>query len=458
MSTEGPSRPRRSYSRTAFKVKNLAKEYGLSVEVTTDRLRDGGIVLKPGSTRIPDAERARAVLDRAHHRAARKSVQGPPKRAIAALVNVLKRAGLSAHWSSGALIVNDRPVSVVLPRARATPDEVVDATVNAALGDVLLASVTDHLSGRGLPIRAVRRKRGIALATGVHVVAIVSATKAGFAFGPSVSGNFLAPGRHWDELDSRIRELLSKRADASDQTLPARGLRVLLDLPPDVAPEMRELAQVATTLIRDDRSVTFGHTVELRIDGTVIEFLPVSDERGPVEAPFKYRHGDVEVEAALRLRSPGDVLAIAVDSNITDPDIGQAWVVALAAFADLCCSQQTPTRAQAEASPSSNRRARDARTQSTAVTLRRYGKVVVGEAVQPSPATAALLASYVVGHRRRLRHGHEATQDAKRAAQAVGIALQARETWVRPHLRGAPDDIVLRFAWRPPTAISDSLA
>jgi hypothetical protein len=61
--------------------------------------------------------------------------------------------------------------------------------------------------------------------------------------------------------------------------------------------------------------------------------------------------------------------------------------------------------------------------------------------------------SFVAGHRRRLNEGRTASAEACDRARQVGIILHPHETWVRPHTRGIPDGIQMRFLWHAPTEL-----
>jgi hypothetical protein len=61
--------------------------------------------------------------------------------------------------------------------------------------------------------------------------------------------------------------------------------------------------------------------------------------------------------------------------------------------------------------------------------------------------------SFVAGHRRRLNEGRTASAEACDRARQVGIILHPHETWVRPHTRGIPEGIEMRFLWHAPTEL-----
>jgi hypothetical protein len=168
------------------------------------------------------------------------------------------------------------------------------------------------------------------------------------------------------------------------------------------------------------------------------------------------------VAGALRLRTPGDPLAVAVERSV-DPDrAAVAWVLALVAYAQLTCVAPAERDASAPSGGRTWKHARDAsagggRPQSRTAAPTRVGSLVLSASLRPTGQTAALLASYVAGHRRRLRSGRRSSERARRSAEAVGIELGDAETWVRPHTRGVPDDAVLTFAWRPPSEVDRRL-
>lgn len=66
----------------------------------------------------------------------------------------------------------------------------------------------------------------------------------------------------------------------------------------------------------------------------------------------------------------------------------------------------------------------------------------------PLGDTALHLAAFVAGHRLLLAPGWTPSREAIERAALVGIKLGTNETWVRPHVRGAPHDFELRFAWK----------
>jgi hypothetical protein len=230
-------------------------------------------------------------------------------------------------------------------------------------------------------------------------------------------------------------------------------IQVMASLPASIGPGAAAAALAASERIRTQRTLAFGHGVVLRSGEDRIRFEPITSEGGRVEAPFSWSPaGAAPFHAALRLRTPDDPLAIAFRDGVSESELAFAWIVALAAFAELTCvdiiepSRPRLDRAPAVAQPQP-RAGGGARTRRPRGVAR---PSMFSPALQPIGATTQVIASYVAGHRRRLRPGQRSSDEAKAAARAVGIELQPGETWVRPHARGLPDDAELQFSWRIP--------
>jgi len=379
-----------------------------------------------------------------------------PKKTFRTLRRHLTEAGINVEFDGTRVSADGRRIGLVIPRKSASRAEVVGATIYRHFPDLLLTAVAANLSGRGLPVSAIKGKHGIALVAGGRAVAIVGPTQARFAARAPLAANFLIAGMHWTALERVVRTSVARQKPLTPPSAEGdRPSRVVLELPAEVSADARELAQLATALIREDRTVTFGHIVEMRADNTTLRFSPVTDERGPVEAPFVFERPGATVAGALRLRSTRQVLALAVDDATDDEALlTDGWVKALVAFADLTCVPQNLATAPPVAAQRLHGHRRAGRSGPQAARSRQHGKVLFSDTLTPTVATNRLLASYVVGHRRRLKAGQRASDEARRAAEKVGITLRPRETWVRPFLRGAPDDSVLSFTWQPPAALA----
>lgn len=195
----------------------------------------------------------------------------------------------------------------------------------------------------------------------------------------------------------------------------AAPARLLTQLPESLPEDLRKRALDASWRLRRERTLEFGHPVVVRLPDAEIKVEPIP-HAPPARVPYTFRgRGGTTIVGALRLKSQSDPLATESPATASPEDAGHAWATALITYAELTC--------------------------------------VAGSAPEISPAfvpthgTRHILASYVVGHRRRLPDGHSAGDDAKAHAERIGVALGRHETWVRPHARGVPAAAELVFDW-----------
>jgi hypothetical protein len=322
-------------------------------------------------------------------------------------------------------------------------DQVIDRVVSESAADKLLEVTIDELDGRGLPLRAVRGKGGICLLHGSNVVSVIRATRGTFKHREDdIPGNFLVTGKHWQSLRAHVSG--EPRSSLAEQT-------VLTQLPADVPEALALAALSASTRLREERCVEFGHTICLQFTDGFIRFAPIHADRHTVEVPFVYEHDSGHALGALRLRTPGDPLALALAESSGEDVVGEAWVTALRGYADLTCIEHA---AAAETTPtpvtSTNPAPRPAGSASSRRrTLVDAARTLVpySSTLTPTEATRSLLASYVVGHRRQLPAGRQPGEEAREHAKRIGVTLGPGQTWVKPHARGVPDGAELVFAW-----------
>jgi hypothetical protein len=333
--------------------------------------------------------------------------------------------------------------------------EVVDFLVVGQKLDVLLASVQTNLDISGMPLRVAKGARGIEVIRRKSI-ATIRATRASF---PShqknhrdqvVLGDYLRPGPQWAELRRRLAmrypSLDPAGTKTSDEGVPENSV-LLTSLPEDVPPATRAAALEASRRIREERSYDYGeHVVRIAGEGFTLRLRPIRLTHGAVEAPITLaRDGASTIDAALRLRTPTDPLAIAFDESVPKEAAIDAWVVALLCFADLTCAEPPDERTLGSA-----RGSRRSGTTGQRGGHRHSGVSTVGAHLTPTGPNAHV-ASRVAGHRRRLKSGKRCGSQAREFANAVGITLaQTGETWVRPHTRGIPPDIELEFVWSGP--------
>jgi len=342
-------------------------------------------------------------------------------------------------------------------------DELIDQLVMQHAPDALLRAVCEYFDASDLPLYASKGRRGIRLCgQDLRPRAVIQATRARLAIGATIPGDFTADGRHWNWLRHLLlvehsRELGSAPrpvAAVVPSTMPE--VQVLTEFPPAAAPSFRAEALSASARIRTERSLAFDRAVTVEALDYAVRFEPISNRRGPVELPFEYLPtGRTAIRAALRLRTPGDPLALVCPAEMPPSDLADAWGVALLAFAELTCgaelvasrSEPAEPRASTPSGRRGGRRGRIAARRGEGRRVHRRHLSYSSTALEPSVATARFLDSYVAGHRRRLVEGARASDSAKRAAAEVGVDLRPQETWVRPHARGVPEDAELRFRW-----------
>jgi hypothetical protein len=226
---------------------------------------------------------------------------------------------------------------------------------------------------------------------------------------------------------------------------------VLTTLPPELSASARERAIVASARLRVDRRLVPAISVEVPTPNGTLVFEPVDERGNPLELRFIYADAGAKLRAALRLKTPGDPLALRVVEGAAEV-VGRGWAAALIVYAELTCADGVEA-----ASPSDVRTPRLKRPASP--------RLAATERARPSsriaaPAPAAREADVlalrqaieelrsVAGHPRRLAPGARASAEAQRAARAAGIRLPPGHTWVRPHRRGGAAGIRIRWpAW-----------
>ena len=380
--------------------------------------------------------------------------------ALEGVATQARGAGVDAAvTANGALMFEGRRHALPLEVTPSSPafTEWSDVVLVREAGDLMRGHLLRAFRGCRAPLKLRRIDRGFVIMHEGRRAAVVTPNNAVVPGREALRADFLRTGRQWAVLRWRVEDSLGVARGPQPlwlDTMPA----VVTALPETIADRARRAAVNASRRLKEDRTLVFAHTVALRLeDQSTLRFLPLKEPPAPLEAPFVYsREGD-QVEGGLRLRAPGDVLACAISATTDQALIPRAWLTALVAYAALTCVEMhsDPRPAGARAAPlrgdgsrSTVRRA--ARASSSAGA----GSLLPADFV-PTGRTREYLASYVVGHRRRLRPNQRHSDEAERAATAVGIGLRENETWVRPHARGVPDDADLEFTWRTPTSIAE---
>ncbi len=277
---------------------------------------------------------------------------------------------------------------------------------------------------------------------------------------PRLSANFHEPGPHWGLARDFLLALQhGRQPDIGLAPLVLRG-SFSQELPSDLA----ELGLTASTRLRTQRHFAFRNPVKLTATGLLLTFEPIRYRAGGVEVPFRLERSDERpVEAVLRLTGTTDPLAVAFSHESDEAAVLQAWPIALAGFADLTCLEIVSASRQQQ---------RDRRTEQPRgdgpIARTRAGHMVPSRRVRggggfgwssrlsPVGATGELTASFVAGHRRQLHPGQHCGEEALATARSFGIQLRPGETWVKPHERGMPSDVLVELAWRLPPVLADS--
>jgi hypothetical protein len=182
-----------------------------------------------------------------------------------------------------------------------------------------------------------------------------------------------------------------------------------------------------------------------------LTFEPLITGANPLELEFRFERPGGSVEGALRLRRPDDPLTLRVVSGADDTLLGEAWAAALIVYAELTCTELDDAAERSR--PHGDRRLPHHRgsigSKQRAAAPRPIRAVGGNGHVQLLSATSLQEAirqlEAVAGHLRRLRPGTRCSDDARRAAEAAGVALPDGFTWVRPHQRGA--SMTVRVSW-----------
>jgi hypothetical protein len=198
--------------------------------------------------------------------------------------------------------------------------------------------------------------------------------------------------------------------------------------------------------------VAYERPVVLQCDIGELTLLPITVAQTRLLMPFHLTMGTEALNGELILGGH-DPLPLLIGEDIVDEDAIIAWAYALLGFADATCIEIEPVEptVRREVAPPRWHLPRSAppRTPSTrSLPRKRWPNHLepVGHWIEYSGA-------FVAGHRRRLNEGQTASVEARDRARQVGITLHPHETWVRPHARGVPDGMQIRFRWNAPSEL-----
>jgi hypothetical protein len=332
----------------------------------------------------------------------------------------------------------------------------------------------------GLHVVANQEEKGFEVSRAGVKIAVIRATHATIGRREIVKANFLRRGPHWRRLADAIsslerdlsadwrreqaalrREQGNKRAaekrrkreattDASTRPEASRGqhltVRRVNELPASIDPALADACINASRQIRLERQVAYERPVSLQYADGILMLRPIVSYGSRLQVPFRLDRGRTSIEGDLIL-ADHDPLPLLIGANVTDEDVLTAWAYALIGFADAACVQielGTPRRSERRL-PGQTSAHRSQRQIPTAPRRRHWPSHL-----EPIGEWAPYSGSFVAGHRRHLPEGWAASEEAHERARRVGIVLRVDETWVKPHARGIPEGIEMRFRWRAP--------
>jgi hypothetical protein len=393
---------------------------------------------------------------------------------IDAVLEFLRAGGIDAKVAhGGCLRINGsqtRSLTHLPPQETLEWQTVADELVLKHDGGRFIKAMKDNARfGKGLRSVLRQNERGIAVMRGEVRLAIIHPSRAQVPHQQVIYANFLVPGPHWrqvaDILHGAEPELVAEwkreqeaklagnkvSAAATAERTPAVRRRIV-QLPDDLAPELIDACLDASRRIRLDRQVTYERPVILESDVGELTLLPIAGPETRLLMPFRLRMGMDVLHGELVL-GDRDPLALLIGTEIPDEAAITAWTCALLGFADATCIELAPVeprvRRELEAQKRPSRGVSRDRMASQIVPRRQMWP----ENLEPVGRWVRFGGSFVAGHRRRLNDAQAASGEACDRARKVGITLGPHQTWVRPHTRGVPDDIEMRFRWHPSPAL-----
>ena len=375
----------------------------------------------------------------------------------------------------GSLCINGRQTPP-LARIRPSPgtpgwNSVIDEMALKYAADKFIKAI-EHNAHFGEGLRAFLRppEKAFAIMRGEVRLATIHATRAYIPHREVIHANFLKPGTHWqqmaDALHSAEAELMAEwerkqeataaadaaAAAAEAQRMRAAARRQIDLLPDDLTPELIDACLDASRRIRLERQVAYERPVVLEWDLGELTLLPIARTATRLLMPFRLSRGSETLNGELVL-ADHDPLPLLIGEAI-DQDVTTAWTCALLGFADSTCIELEPVSSARKHEPARPR----SRPSSSAPRYRFSTRSLPRKRpwpthLEPVGHWVRYSGSFVAGHRRRLNDGQTASEEAHDRARQVGIILKANETWVRPHARGVPHSIEMRFLWHAPTEL-----
>jgi hypothetical protein len=383
--------------------------------------------------------------------------------AIGHLVAFFEAAGATVQ------LLPDMQVRVNGQRPRRLPKRIASlerGLLNSLIDQIALENAhslfTDALRenaclGDGVRAVAKRKEKGFAVTRGGTELGFIRATTARAHGGDLIEGNFLIPGTHWSRLAEAIASVVARREGAAAAVVQAGAplgrraeVRRITALPSEIDPAFTGACIDASRRIRTERQVAYQRPVVLESAIGELTLLPIISTGVRLLLPFRLagRSESLAGQLELILGDP-DPLPLLVDRAVPDEDAIGAWACALTGFADATCIEIEP----AVPRPRAAQRSASAGHQRGAPVSAAPRRRAWPSHLEPIGTWILHAGSFVAGHRRRLDDDKTASDEARERALRVGIMLGAHQTWVRPHSRGIPEGIEMRFRWHAPEAL-----
>jgi hypothetical protein len=383
-------------------------------------------------------------------------------------------AGIPARLvDGGCLWINGsqtRPLAWTLPtRERLDWNSVIDEMAVKYVGGKFLKAVADNACfGAGLRAFLRQGDRGIAIMRGDVRLAIIHATSAQIPHRDVIYGNFLKPGSQWKQIADAIHSVEDELVTEWKQEQETRAATVTavtgadrsrtaarrrLDrLPDSLAPELVAACLDASRRIRLERQVAYERPVVLQCEIGELTLLPIAGTEPRLLMPFRVSKGTETLDGELVL-GDHDPLPLLIGEDVADKDAITAWTYALLGIADATCVEFEPVEPTARRETASPPWRPPSSPPQQPSSTRTFPRKRWPKHLEPVGHWVRYSGAFVAGHRRRLNDDQTASVEASNRARQVGITLHPHETWVRPHTRGVPDGVEMRFRWHTPSEL-----
>lgn len=391
------------------------------------------------------------------------------------LLAFFRVAGVDAELIPGeCLRINGsqtRPITHLPPSNTLEWHSIVDEIAFRYVGGKFIRVIEDNARfGEGLRALLRHREQGFVIMRGDVRLAVIQATRAQIPHHEVIYANFLLAGPHWQQVadilcaaepelvaewkreqDSKVAAEEAAAAPAAERRRVAARRRIV-QFPDDLAPELIDDCLDASRRIRLERQVAYERPVVLECDVGELTLLPIVGTEARLLMPFRLHNGMDRLQGELVL-GDRDPLALLIGADVADEDAITAWTCALLGFADATCIELEPVESTVRRASAGRRRPASLAWHDRPAPRTLPRRQPWPKYLEPIGHWVRYSGSFVAGHRRHLNVGQTASDEALDRARQVGITLRPHETWVRPHARGVPDDIEMRFRWHTSPAL-----